>query len=122
VVGVETAAQALLFQEEIPEGAELAFAWRETLSAVRDRTRMLAGVAEGTPGLPSAAVYFNCVGRGRSLFLEEDADLKAIRAALPGVPLLGMASSFELGPSGRASQTLMYCGVLAALSGQGEPG
>lgn len=110
IVAVDAQAGGFLLPDELEEGVELAFAFRETLAAMRDRAAMLAKVTEGM-GSPAAALYFNCGGRGARLHLEPDADLQAITRALPGVPLLGMTSSFELaGP-----RLLMYSGVLVLL-------
>ena len=113
IVGVEEASGALQLPDEIEEGMELAFAWRETLGAVRDLNRALKRIEK--PEQVKAALYFNCDGRGRKLHLEPDADLRAIRTALPNVPIIGMTSSFELGPAGDRSRLLMYSGVLVAL-------
>ncbi|MBS2030326.1 MAG: FIST C-terminal domain-containing protein [Deltaproteobacteria bacterium] len=113
IVGVDSASGALQLPDDVEEGMELAFAWRETLGAVRDLNRALQRLEK--PEQVKAALYFNCDGRGRKLHLEPDADLRAIRTALPGVPILGMTSSFELGPAGDRSRLLMYSGVLVAL-------
>jgi small ligand-binding sensory domain FIST len=115
IVGVDPHRGALLVQGEVLEGQQVAFALRETLGALRDRQRMLAALQAESPR-PQALLYFNCVGRGQSLHLEPDADLKAIHAAFPGVPLLGMAAAFELGPREGRPWLHMYSGVLVALS------
>jgi small ligand-binding sensory domain FIST len=113
IVGVDAQSGAVQLPDAVEPGDELAFAWRNTVAAVRDLKRVLAEVQ--APGQVRAALYFNCAGRGRSLHLEPDADLHAIRAALPGVPLLGMSASFELGPVDGACRLLMYSGVLVTL-------
>jgi small ligand-binding sensory domain FIST len=111
IVGVDPQAGGFLLPDELEEGMELAFAFRETLAAMRDREAMLKQVSLGAAA-PVAALYFNCAGRGARLHLEADADLRAIARALPGVPLLGMTSSFELaGP-----RLLMYSGVLVVVA------
>jgi small ligand-binding sensory domain FIST len=116
IVGVDPDSGAVVVQAAMESGMELAFAWRETLAAMRDRDRMLKTL-RATPQTPvRAALYFNCMGRGRSLHLEDDADLRAIRSAFPGVPVIGMASSFELGPLAGKTRLLMYSGVLVLLA------
>lgn len=110
IVGVEGPSGAVVLPDNVPEGAEVAFAMRETLGAMRALHDALAAVSQDGPA--RAALYFNCAGRGQRLHLEPDADLVAIRRALPGVPLLGMTSSFELARAGERNRMLMYSGVL----------
>lgn len=117
IVGVDAAAGALLLPEELPANVEVAFGMRETLGAVRALHTALEEVRARGP--VDAALYFNCAGRGSRLHLEPDADLHAIRRALPDVPLLGMTSSFELARVGAFNRMLMYSGVLVALRSGG---
>jgi len=114
IVGVDEAAGAILLPDAVAESTELAFAWRETLSAGRALGAALGRICADVRPV-RALLYFNCAGRGSSLYLEPDADIARIRRALPGVPVLGMTSSFELASQAGALDLLMYCGVLVAL-------
>ena len=115
IVGIDEAAGALrLFDGSPSPGTLLAFAWRESLSARRALEAALAEL-HADPSPIRAALYFNCAGRGEALHPWPDADVAQIRAALPGVPLLGMSSAFELAPVDARNRVLMYAGVLVAL-------
>ena len=50
IVGVDPQAAALLFQQVVSPDAQLAFAWRETVGAQRDRNRIIPGRRRPSPG------------------------------------------------------------------------
>jgi small ligand-binding sensory domain FIST len=115
VLGLDPEGGGLLLADELPEGTPLTFALREAISARRDLTAAVDGLLADLPAPPKAALYFDCVGRGSSLYGAPSIDSLILRQRLPGVPLLGMFSAFEIGPAATQTRLLMYSGVLAVL-------
>ena len=96
----------------VDRGAE-----RRVVHGPMAQRRVVAQVVQAQGERVKALLYFNCVGRGQELYLEPDVDLRALTSALPGVPVLGMGASFELGPRSGRTWLHMYSGVLVALLG-----
>ena len=48
---------------------------------------------------PTGGLLFTCNGRGEEFHGEENAEANAIDANLPGVPVVGVFSGGEIGPS-----------------------
>jgi small ligand-binding sensory domain FIST len=71
--------------------------------------RMLESIRSGLYTRPRGAVYYSCLGRGRSLFGEPSRELAMIREALGEVPLVGFYCSGEISHN----RLYGYAGVLA---------
>jgi small ligand-binding sensory domain FIST len=121
VAGFATDRRALAVPEQLRAGDQVALALREPESAREDLRAMLEPIAAELATAPDpgagAALYFDCVARGRSLFGVEGIEVGYLESALRGVPLLGMLGSCEIGPVGRGTELLTYTGVLALLGG-----
>jgi small ligand-binding sensory domain FIST len=114
VQGVDPVRRALVVSEEVRPGMRIAFAVRDPSAAradleaaARDAERALAGAA------PRFGVYVNCAGRGSSLYGAPDVDTRILRARFRDLPLVGLQSSFEIGPHAARPALQLYTGVLA---------
>ena len=67
-------------------------------------------------GHPAFGLYFDCIGRGSSLYGIADHDTAYIRQSLGPIPLAGFFTGMEIGPIGNATWPLHYSGVLALVS------
>jgi len=112
IAGFATDQRALATPELFDPGDAIALAMREPESAREDLRAMLEPLAAEPAG---AALYFDCVARGRSLFGVEGLEAGYLESALREVPLLGLFGSCELGPVGGRTELLTYTGVLALL-------
>jgi hypothetical protein len=109
VRGIDPARGAILLPEEVGEGTQLAFAVRDDRAARRsleDALRSTKPRLRG--GAPRFGIYFDGLGRGRSLYGAPNVDLGLVRHALGDFPILGMRSAFELrgDVAGLGTQTL----------------
>ena len=107
----------LAVSEPMPEGTQVRFALRDAYAAreslramIEDTKRRLAGRT------PRYGLYFNCAGRGRSLFGVEDHDAAFIHDALGDFPLIGIFGGGEIGPVGKVSRMHLFAGVLAVVA------
>lgn len=99
ILGIDAARGALVVGGKPRTGQTLQFHLREAAGAAADLAAMLAPIA-GDPGAAVAAVLCTCDGRGKALFGVPHHDARAVRAALPGVPLAGAFCIGEIGPAG----------------------
>jgi len=104
---------AISVSEEIPEGQVVYFCLRDARRSKEDLQKMLAELQEAEKGEPPIfGLYFNCCGRGSSLYENSDVDVKAIRKTLGDFPLVGFASYAEFAPIGLENRYHNYSGVL----------
>jgi len=112
--GVDPQEGSLLAGSPVREGQAVSFTVRDPAHARRDMEAMvgdLATVCAGRP--PRFAVYFNCCGRGASLYGRPNVDLDIIRARFKDLPLIGFFTYAEIGPGADGQCLHNYTGVLA---------
>lgn len=112
--GVDPGRKAVVLGESVAPGSPLAFAVldggaaRHNLeAALREQARATAGAAA------SFGLYVNCAGRGAHLYGTSNVDSKLIKARFPGLPAVGLMSSFEIAPSPGTATVHFYTGVFA---------
>jgi len=67
--------------------------------------------------VPVGALYFSCTGRGSAMFGKAGTEVGLLQRILGKVPVLGMASSFEVGPMPTQPPSIhMFSGVLMVLA------
>lgn len=117
LLGIDPRQGWLAIGDTVPEGDALLFVRRDPQAARADMERMLQEVAGRIGGRPvRAAFYHSCIGRGRHMFGDDEAEAAMIREALGPVPLLGFFGHGEF-----AGQRLYaYTGVLTLLLGEGS--
>lgn len=111
--GVDPGRGGVIVSDEIRPGMRLCFGTRDGAtaradleSAVREAAREVAGAA------PRFGLFVSCAGRGIGLYGAADVDASIVRSRFPQVPLAGMFSSFEIGPSSRGTAMHLYTGIL----------
>lgn len=98
VVGADEETGALHITEPVRPGQTIQFHVRDEATADEDLRLLLERV--GHAGVPKGALLFSCNGRGTNLFSFPGHDVKAVEAALPGLPAAGFFASGEIGPVG----------------------
>jgi small ligand-binding sensory domain FIST len=117
IVGANPRQGSIAVATEVQEGQVLSFTLRqpdETKAAMEEMLQEMAQIHHGRP--PAFALYFDCCGRGSSLYGESGTDLEVIKKHLGDIPLLGFFSYAEIAPLGQLTQLHNYTGVLALVS------
>lgn len=95
-------------------GRPFSFQRRAPAVAIADFAERLDAARESLGGRPPLfGLYFDCMGRGRSLYGESGMDIQIIRKHLGVFPLAGFHGNGEIGPGGGRTLLLNYSGVLA---------
>lgn len=111
--GVDPNQGSLLVGAPVREGQVVSFTVRDPVRAREEMDNMVADLAKVCSGRPpSFALYFNCCGRGTSLYGRPNVDLDIIRRHFQDVPIIGFFTYAEIGPSGEGSCLHNYTGVL----------
>lgn len=117
VRGIDPARGAILLTEPVTAGTQLAFAVRDDRAARRSLEDALRYAKQRLRGAaPRFGIYFDGLGRGRSLYGTANVDLGLVKHALGEFPLLGMRSAFELRGDVRRAATQTLTGQLALFS------
>ena len=88
---------------------EVMFCRRDGNSAREDMTRMLNDIKKRIGNAqPRGALYYSCLGRGRSLFGQHSEELSMIQNELGDIPLTGFFCNGEIAHD----QLYGYTGVL----------
>ena len=117
IVGANPKHGSIAVATEVQEGQILSFTLRqpdETKLAMEEMLQEMSKIHYGRP--PAMAFYFDCCGRGSSLYGESGTDLKLIKRYLGDVPLIGFFTYAEIAPLGPLTQLHNYTGVLALIS------
>jgi small ligand-binding sensory domain FIST len=100
----------------VSEGEDLFFGIRDPTGARDDLQRVLSEQTDAWHGgAPGAALYVNCVGRGRGFYGMPGLDAAYIHRHLGSVPVVGFFSGAEFAPGAGATTLHQYTGVLAML-------
>lgn len=114
IVAVDPARQALLLGEDVREGEPLLFVLRDSQAAREDLKGMLGRVAGAAPeSTRSFGLYFNCAGRGASLYGLSGIDSAFLSRQFGSLPIIGFFGNAEIAPLRGVSRLLSYTGVLA---------
>lgn len=114
VRGIDPARGAILLTEPVPAGTQLAFAVRDDRAARRSLEKALRFAKFRLRGSsPRFGIYFDGLGRGRSLYGTSNVDLGLVRQALGDFPIIGMRSAFELRSDVGVAGTQTLTGQLA---------
>ena len=96
LIGIDTENKLLAVGDWLQPGASLMFCRRDGRSAWEDMQRMLAELKRRTTQVPKGGLYYSCLGRGRHLFGDDSAELKAIQHQLGDFPLVGFFANGEI--------------------------
>jgi small ligand-binding sensory domain FIST len=96
ITSIDEASGALSLDQEVRPGARVAFGTRDLVGAHRANAGMLQHLASELQGRrPVAGVLLSSANRAE-LFADKDFEIDAIEKAFPGLPVLGMTTTFEL--------------------------
>jgi len=109
LMGLDVEQQLLAVGDYMAERDELMFCRRDGNTAREDMQRMLERIEKRLAGRTiRGGVYISCIGRGRSQFGDDSAELKLISDTLGEFPLVGFFANGEL----YNSRLYGYTGVL----------
>jgi small ligand-binding sensory domain FIST len=116
LLGVDATRGVVAVAAPVAEGQEFFFGVRDPEAARADLQQLLdAQGAAWQEGPAAAALYFNCLGRGRNLYGMSGLDTAYIRRRLGALPVAGFFSGAEIAPGSGFSRLHQYTGVLAML-------
>jgi len=96
LIGIDTEQRLLAVGDHLTSGAPIMFCRRDGHSALEDLERMLNSVKRRAASPIRGALYFSCLGRGRSLFGDESQELRLVAETLGDVPLVGFYANGEI--------------------------
>jgi small ligand-binding sensory domain FIST len=103
----------LAIAEPVRAGQTLRFTVRDAIAARDDMKAMLDEQAEARAENPARfGLYFNCASRGSALYGQPGLDPELIRRRFGKLPVVGIESSFEIGPACGRPRIHMFTGVL----------
>lgn len=112
--GIHESRGGLMVSEEVGLGTPVAFAVRDPVASRDDLETTLREMSREMAGcMGRFGLYVDCAGRGTDMYGVGSVDLDLIRKRFPGLPLLGIRSSFEIGPGRIGSTIHLYSGVLS---------
>lgn len=117
IVGLDPQAGALAIAEHVEVGQTIQFHLRDASTSRDELRRLLAQrdrSAQGPP--PAGALFFNCAGRGKSLYGTPHHDVKTIQTVTGKLPLGGFFCNGEIGPIGGMNFLHGYTASLALFS------
>ena len=112
IVAIDPARGALLLAEDVREGQPLAILLREGQAARDDLKAMLERLAS-SGGPYRFGLYFNCAGRGTSLYGIPGVDAAYIAQRFGDLPIAGFFGNAELAPLQERNVLFTHTGVLA---------
>ena len=120
IVGADEERGIIALPTPVKTGQAITFAKRDGRRAREDLRTMLEKGARrfSTPQGENArafGLYFNCAGRGSSLYGETDVDAGVIREKMGGLPVAGFFTGSEIAPIGEIDHLHQYSGVLVLL-------
>lgn len=114
LVGADQESGTVSVAGPVHVGDRFAFLYRNDRIATEDFNRRLAELKARLDGAPILfGLYFNCAGRGRSLYGADSVDVGLIRRHLGEFPLAGFHGNGEIAPSARRNVLHNFTGVLA---------
>jgi len=104
--------------EKVREGQNITFALRNSQMARDDLKQMLERMkSQGDPDKPyKFGLYFNCCGRGSSLYGQKGIDTAYINYYLGNVPIIGFFGNSEFSHLHGKNHIFTYTGVLVLFS------
>lgn len=98
VQGVSRQSGALAFNGAVTKGQRVQFHVRDAAASAHDLHEMLDRHLRQNPEPAAGALMFNCLGRGKLFYGQEDHDTSVFKELVGDVPLGGFFCSGEIGP------------------------
>ena len=112
IVAANLSEQSITFAERLSRGERLFWAIRDTIAAQRDMRATIERSAQELNAPPDFALLFPCAGRGPHFYGERDLDLELLKNRFPGLPVIGVYGSGEIGPLDDNNHLYQYSAVL----------
>ena len=101
IVGIDPEAGALAVADEVHVGQTLQFHLRDASTSRQELKRLLQQLGRPPQVMPAAGcLFFNCTGRGKSLYGVAHHDVKTIQTVSGKLPIGGFFCNGEIGPIG----------------------
>ncbi|MCK6384746.1 MAG: FIST C-terminal domain-containing protein [Rhodocyclaceae bacterium] len=113
VIAVNHEERTVTLAAPVEDGALLFWAMRQGLAAESEMHRLADGLAAELGAPPDFGLLFSCLGRGPWFFGGEDRDLAAVKARLPGLPLIGAYGGGQIAPLHDGNRLVHNSAVLA---------
>jgi len=114
LIGADQEAGTISVTGNAHVGQRFAFLYRDAEVARKDiEERLVAYTQTHDPNDILFGLYFNCAGRGQSLYQREGVDIALIRKHLGDFPLIGFLGNGEIASAGRRNVLHNFTGVLA---------
>ncbi len=112
VIGVNADDKSVSVAGHLAPGQPLFWALRQPKAAERDMLALLDRMTAADPEPPDFGLLFPCMGRGPLFHGGDDADLNAVKARFPGLPLIGFYGNGEIARLDGVNRLLQYSVVL----------
>lgn len=117
IIGLDPDNGSITVAAPIVEGQVVSFTLRDPKRAKQDMDRTLKELAKQHADHPPAfALYFDCCGRGTSLYGKTGVDLTMFKRYFGETPLIGFFTYAEIAPIRKINYLHNYTGVLALIS------
>jgi len=117
IIGLDPENGSITVAAPIVEGQVVSFTLRDPRRARQDMDRTLKELEKQHADHPPAfALYFDCCGRGTSLYGKTGVDLALFKRHLGDIPLIGFFTYAEIAPIQKINYLHNYTGVLALIS------
>jgi len=117
IIGLDPEDGSITVAAPILEGQVISFTLRDPRRARQDMDRTLKELAkQHTHQSPVFGIYFDCCGRGTSLYGKSGVDLALFKRYFGEIPLIGFFTYAEIAPIQQTNYLHNYTGVLVLIS------
>jgi small ligand-binding sensory domain FIST len=117
IIGLDPVKGSITVAAPIVEGQVVSFTLRDPRRARQDMERTLKELKKRhAEHLPAFGLYFDCCGRGTSLYGKTGVDLALFKRYLGEIPLIGFFTYAEIAPIHKTNYLHNYTGVLTLIS------
>ena len=117
ITGVNQQHSAIGVAEDVEVGQTVQFHLRNPFAADQEIREIMDQMHERTCDYPPAfGFYFNCLGRGKELYGEQNHDIQIIKEKFPDLPIIGFFGNAEFAPIGNRNFAHAYTGALVLCS------
>lgn len=104
ITGIDPGAGAIAVSAHVQAGATIQFHLRDAGASREELRKLLSrGVSAWGVTPPAGVLFFNCTGRGKSLYGTSHHDIQTIHTLGGKMPIGGFFCSGEIGPIGRTN-------------------
>jgi small ligand-binding sensory domain FIST len=117
ITGVDPSNSSIIINDEITPGQPLTFVMRDRKRALQEFEELLDEIAQSQASNPPRfGLYFNCAGRGNSLYQSPNTDIQLIQKYLGEIPLIGFFTFGEIAPINQQNYLHTFSGILTLIS------